>query len=81
MIRYFFIKDRHDKGGLTIEHCPTTSMLVDYHSKPLQGKLFRYFRSVIMGHKTIDCLMNKVPSIKEHVENDILINGTKDKKG
>ena len=80
-ITYFFIKDRHDKGEFTIKHCPTTLMLADYHSKSLQGKLFRDFRSVIMGHKTIDWLMNRVPSIKERVENDILIDVTKGKKG
>lgn len=77
-IRYFFIKDKHDKGEITINHCPTSIMLADYHSKPLQGKLFRDFRAVIMGYKTVDWLINRVPSIKERVGSSNLIKGTKD---
>ena len=29
-VRYFFVKDRVDKGELTIEYCPTSEMLADY---------------------------------------------------
>ena len=39
-IRYFFTKDRVDKGEMTIQYCPTNEMLAGYHTKPLQGSLF-----------------------------------------
>ena len=54
-IRYLFVKDRVDKGELTIEYCLTSKMLVEYFTKPLQGALFRKTRSVIMvwEHVTI----------------------------
>ena len=74
-IRYFFMKDRSDKGEIKLEHCPTSEMLSDYHTKPLQGKLFRLFREVIMGHRDISWLTNKVPSIKERAEGNSMING------
>ena len=48
-IRYFFITDQVEKRNLTIEHCPTDEMLVDFYTKPLQGEKFRKFRNEIMG--------------------------------
>ena len=48
-IRYFFITDRITKGEVSIEWCPTTEMVGDYMSKPLQGALFKKFRDIIMG--------------------------------
>jgi hypothetical protein len=55
-IRFFFVKDRVDKKEFTIEYCPTKSMLADYFTKPLQGKLFRDMRSIIMGWEPLDNL-------------------------
>ena len=55
-IRYFFIKDRVDKGEIDIRHCDTHAMLADFYTKPLQGALFRKFRDVIMGFKAIETL-------------------------
>jgi hypothetical protein len=49
-IRYFFLTDQIAKGNLIVEYCPTTEMIADYFSKPLQGKLFQKFRKSIMGH-------------------------------
>ena len=49
-IRYFFLTDQIEKGNLSVEYCPTTEMVADYFSKPLQGKLFQKFRKSIMGH-------------------------------
>jgi hypothetical protein len=49
-IRYFFLTDQIAKGNLIVEYCPTTEMIADYFSKPLQGKLFQKFRRSIMGH-------------------------------
>ena len=55
-IRYFFIKDRVDKGEVDITYCPTGQMLADFFTKPLQGSLFKKFKSVIMGWTDIDTL-------------------------
>ncbi len=49
-IRYFFLTDQIEKGNLSIEYCPTTEMIGDFMSKPLQGKLFQKFKKQIMGH-------------------------------
>jgi len=49
-IRYFFLTDQIEKNHLAIEYCPSTGMIADYMSKPLQGKLFQEFRKAIMGH-------------------------------
>ena len=37
-IRYFFLTDQVEKGNLGIEYCPTTEMIGDYMTKPLQRK-------------------------------------------
>ena len=42
-IRYFFVKDRVEKGEVSIKHCPSIYMLADYFTKPLQGSVFRSF--------------------------------------
>jgi hypothetical protein len=49
-IRYFFLTDQIEKNHLAVEYCPTTGMVADYMSKPLQGKLFQEFRKKIMGN-------------------------------
>jgi hypothetical protein len=48
-IRYFFITDHAKRHSIKITHCPTTDMLADFFTKPLQGSLFRKFRSVLLG--------------------------------
>ena len=53
-IRYFFIKDRVDKGELDVLYCPTERMIADFFTKPLQGKKFCEFRDLIMGITTDD---------------------------
>ena len=69
-MRYFFVKDRVDKGELEIEYCPTKLMIADYMTKPLQGKQFEMFRYLIMGWKSIRDILNDVRnSAKERVEN------------
>ena len=30
-------------------YCPTGKMLADFFTKPLQGKLFKYLRNIVMG--------------------------------
>ena len=48
-IRYFFIKDRIEKGEINLIYCPTNEMIADFFTKPLQGGLFTKFRDLIMG--------------------------------
>ena len=68
-IRYFFVKDRIDKKELDVQYCPTYRMLADYYTKPLQGKAFNVFRSVLMGWSHISTLQNLTSSqMKERVE-------------
>ena len=73
-IKYFWVKDRVDKKEVEIQYCPTTLMLADFFTKPLQGNLFRRFRAVIMGYVHInDLLMDPDFLLKERVENSMNI--------
>ena len=49
-IRYFFITDRINDGDLKVEYCPSTEMVADFFTKPLQGKMFLKFRKMVMNH-------------------------------
>ena len=42
-IRYYFINDHIKNGRVRVEHCPTTHMIADCLTKPLQGAKFREF--------------------------------------
>ena len=55
-IRYFFVHNRIKKGKLNVFFCPTEKMLADFFTKPLQGKIFKTFRSAIMGHAKQDII-------------------------
>ena len=67
-IRYFFVKDRIDKGDMRVEYCPTYLMLVGLFTKPWMGELFRKLRSVIMGYTSIfELYPTLLQSIKERV--------------
>ena len=46
-IRYFFVTDRIAKGDLTMKYCPTDMLVAAFYTKPLQGKLFLFFRNLI----------------------------------
>jgi hypothetical protein len=48
-IRYFFVVDKIKNKEVKIIYCPTEEMIADFNTKPLQGKLFFYFRDKIMG--------------------------------
>ena len=48
-IRYFFVTDRIGAKEVTVKYCPTEMMLADYYTKPLQGKMFRIFRDMILN--------------------------------
>ena len=49
-IRFFFVKDRIQKGEVHLMYCPTEHMVADFFSKPTQGALFKYFRNIVMGY-------------------------------
>ncbi len=48
-VRYFFLTDQVERGNLSIEYCPTSEMVGDFYTKPLQGAKFREFQHQIMG--------------------------------
>jgi hypothetical protein len=61
-IWYFFVKEQVDSKRVRIEHCPTTEMVADYFTKPLQGRPFR---------KLWDYIMNIDLSSKYHSSNSV----------
>ena len=66
------MKDLIDKNELAVEYCPTYHMLADYFTKPLQGRMFKAYRDVLMGWKHISSLKElTVSNMKERVENSI----------
>ena len=72
VVRYFFVKDRVDKGEVRVEYLPTGLMLADFYTKPLQGRQFEFFKQNVMGWKHMSDLLVKHEngaSIKEGVEN------------
>ena len=48
-VRYFFITDRVHRNEITIDYCPTTEMVADYFTKPLQGSLFCQLRAQVLN--------------------------------
>jgi hypothetical protein len=48
-IRYFFIADRVKAGEVSIEYCPTATMMADYLTKPLLGTKFLWFRNKVLN--------------------------------
>ena len=48
-VRYFCIKDWVETGDVVTEKCTTEEMMGDHFTKPLQGALFRKFRSEIVN--------------------------------
>ena len=47
-IQYFFITDQVEKENVQIEHCPATTMVGDFLTKPLQSGKFLEFRNMIL---------------------------------
>jgi hypothetical protein len=47
-IKYYFFTDQIRMNKMSIEHCPTNSMVADFFPKPLQGSAFYEFRKAIM---------------------------------
>ena len=53
-IRFFFVHDRVKSGDIKVEYCPTDKMVVDFFTKPLQGRIFKKFRESVIGHNGYD---------------------------
>ena len=47
--KFFFVKDKVDKGEVKITDCPTEVMWADGNSKPLQGTLYKVMRDKLMN--------------------------------
>jgi hypothetical protein len=61
-IRYYFVKDKITNKEVRIEYCPTNDMIADFFTKPLQGMLFKKFRSMIMNIKELHDVTDKIDS-------------------
>jgi hypothetical protein len=48
-IRYFFVTDRIRAEEISPKWCPTSEMIADFLTKPLQGAMFWKFRDLLMG--------------------------------
>jgi hypothetical protein len=53
-IRYFAVKDLIDRGEVKVVYTGTESMIADYFTKALMGRLFMNARNAIMGIPTIN---------------------------
>jgi hypothetical protein len=51
-IRYFWVKDRVDRGEAKIEHMGTAELYANVLTKPLQGSQFIYERGCLTGWPT-----------------------------
>ena len=49
-----FVTDHVQKNGMKVEYCPTEKMIEELYSKPLQGKLFRFFQNMILNFNDKD---------------------------
>ena len=47
--KFFFVKDKVDKGEANITNCPTEVMWADVNSKPLQCTIFKVMRDKLMN--------------------------------
>ena len=48
-VRYFFVTDRIASKEVSVAYCPTSEMIADFFTKPLQGQDFRKFRDMILN--------------------------------
>ena len=48
-IRYFFVADKIKNSKVKVAFCPTTNMLADFFTKPLQGSTFKRMHSIILN--------------------------------
>jgi hypothetical protein len=48
-IRYYFVKEKIDNGEVVIQHVPTSEMVSDVLTKPLNGSYFIKLRNLLMN--------------------------------
>jgi hypothetical protein len=48
-IKYFYVTDLVGRDEVKVIYCSTEDMIADYHTKPLTGWKFKYFRDLIMN--------------------------------
>ena len=48
-VQYQFVRDRYQRGDLSIQFVPTTDQRADMFTKQLGGPEFRRHRSIVMG--------------------------------
>ena len=70
-IRYFYVGEHIQNKTLSLQHCPTEEMLVDYFTKPLQGSLFVRLRNHIMGADFDDGDRQNQRSVLGHHDDNI----------
>ena len=51
-IKFFFIKDIKKREDIEVKNCPTECMISDFFTNPLQGKLFKYLKDIVMVLET-----------------------------
>lgn len=70
-IKYFWVTDRIEDGNIIVQYCPTTQMIADFMSKPVQGQLFHTFRNVLMGWTHISSVFEGYIRPEERVEDSM----------
>jgi len=48
------VADKIKKGEVKVAFCPTTNMLADFFTKPLQGSTFKRMQSIILNMPDTD---------------------------
>ena len=73
-INYFFVTDHIQANEMKVEYCPMEIMIVEFYMKPLQGKLFRLFRNLILNLREEDIrnitLSDKLTQMETKTEDD-----------
>ena len=70
-IRYFFVTDRIENKEMRVEYCPMDLMWADFYTKPLQGKKFRLFRSMLLN---LDDPLLTAGGVDKQVKSDVVVN-------
>ena len=50
---YKKVNDKSEEGS-------TCLMIADYFTKPLQGRMFKLFRDIIMGYRPLDDILREI---------------------
>ncbi len=56
-VRYYFIRDCWKKGEIDIQYCPSETMVADFLTKPLQGKMFFKFSKIVVINTALSCCL------------------------